>query len=93
MRQQSARARPEEQGGYRNTDALFLGCDSNQQGLGLKNREATETPTHCSWDATAISRDQILRPGMLWKHSLHYALSYQRKEMTWCTFTFLDPQK
>jgi hypothetical protein len=32
----------EEQGGYRNTDTLFLGCDSNQQGLDLQNRDALE---------------------------------------------------
>jgi hypothetical protein len=35
-----------EQAGYRNTDTLFLGRDSNQQGLDLENREFWKHSLH-----------------------------------------------
>jgi hypothetical protein len=38
-RWQSPGSACEEQGGYRNNDTLFLGTESNQQGVALKNRD------------------------------------------------------
>jgi hypothetical protein len=48
-----------EQGGYRNTDILFLETDTSQQALDLQKRQDTQTLIYSSWAEAAISNDYI----------------------------------